>query len=322
MVDKAKGYGYRQMGFILDRGYFSKDNISYLEDNGYSFVMMLKGKSDLVREWVLENKGTFETNRANNIPEYRTYGKTIRKKIFATDKEKRYVHLYHSSVREANERGKIEDTINRHTDFLRKHINQFKDFGPKIESYFELTYEENTRRKGEDNKEQVGRKFVFFEERAYAIETELNLCGYFVIITSDKMTAKEALELYKGRDSSEKLFLSDKTFLGNSSLRVGGDESAAAKIFVEFVALIIRNRMYNYLREELKAMPNKPDYMSVPAAIRELDKIEMARQLDGVYRLDHAVTAKQKTILKAFDLTEENVKYRAEEISKRLETGS
>ena len=322
MVDKAKGYGYRQMGFILDRGYFSKDNISYLEDNGYSFVMMLKGKADLVREWVLENKGTFETNRANNIPEYRTYGKTIRKKIFATDKEKRYVHLYHSSVREANERGKIEDTINRHTDFLRKHINQFKDFGPKIESYFELTYEENARRKGEDNKEQVGRKFVFFEERAYAIETELNLCGYFVIITSDKMTAKEALELYKGRDSSEKLFLSDKTFLGNSSLRVGGDESAAAKIFVEFVALIIRNRMYNYLREELKAMPNKPDYMSVPAAIRELDKIEMARQLDGVYRLDHAVTAKQKTILKAFDLTEENVKYRAEEISKRLETGN
>lgn len=136
------------------------------------------------------------------------------------------------------------------------------------------------------------------------------------------MTAKEALELYKGRDSSEKLFLSDKTFLGNSSLRVGGDESAAAKIFVEFVALIIRNRMYNYLREELKVMPNKPDYMSVPAAIRELDKIEMARQLDGVYRLDHAVTAKQKTILKAFDLTEENVKYRAEEISKRLEAGN
>jgi len=321
MVDKARGYGYRQMGFILDRGYFSKDNIKYLEDNGYSFVMMLKGKADLVREWVLENKGTFETSRANNIPAYRTYGMTIRKKLFATDKEKRYVHLYHSSVLEAKERGKIEDNINKQTDFLNKHINQFKDFGPKIENYFELTYEENARKKGENKQAQNGRKFVFFEERAYAIETELKLCGYFVIITSDKMTAKDALELYKGRDSSEKLFLSDKTFLGNHSLRVGSDESAAAKIFVEFIALIIRNRMYNYLREEMKCMSSKPDYMTVPAAIRELDKIEMARQLDGVYRLDHAVTAKQKTILKAFDLTEENVKYRAEEISKRLENG-
>jgi hypothetical protein len=59
--------------------------------------------------------------------------------------------------------------------------------------------------------------------------------------------------------------------------------------------------------------------MTVPAAIRELDKIEMGRQLDGVYRLDHAVTARQKTILAAFGITDTDVKYRADEISKRLE---
>ena len=34
------------------------------------------------------------------------------------------------------------------------------------------------------------------------------------------MTAKEALELYKSRDASEKLFKADKSFLGNRSLRV------------------------------------------------------------------------------------------------------
>ena len=79
--------------------------------------------------------------------------------------------------------------------------------------------------------------------------------------------------------------------------------------------------MYNYLKDAMKEMAKKPNYMTVPAAIRELDKIEMARGLDGIYRLDHAVTAKQKTILKAFGLTEANVKYRVEEISKRLENG-
>ena len=153
------------------------------------------------------------------------------------------------------------------------------------------------------------------------IELELRLCGYFCIITSDKMTAKQALEIYKGRDASEKLFLSDKTFLVNHALRSSTEESAASKIFIEFVALIIRNRMYNHLRDAMKKMAKKPNYMTVPAAVRELDKIEMARQLDGVYRLDHAVTATQKTILKAFGLTDTNVKYRAEEISKRLESG-
>ena len=80
--------------------------------------------------------------------------------------------------------------------------------------------------------------------------------------------------------------------------------------------------MYNYLREEMKILDKKPNYMSVPAAIRELDKIEMARQLDGVYRLDHPVTAKQKAILKAFGLTEDYVEQKAAEITLALKAGN
>ena len=38
--------------------------------------------------------------------------------------------------------------------------------------------------------------------------------------------------------------------------------------------------------------------MNVPAAIKELEKIEMIRQTSGEYRLDHAVTATQKAILR------------------------
>ena len=58
-----------------------------------------------------------------------------------------------------------------------------------------------------------------------------------------QMTAEEALELYKSRDVSEKLFRRDKSYLGNRSLRVQSDEAANAKIFVEFVALIVRSRV-------------------------------------------------------------------------------
>lgn len=321
-VEKAKGYGYKKIGFVLDRGYFSKDNIYQLEDSGYSFVMMLKGKADLVQKWVLENKGSFETSRSCNIPAYQVYGKTIEKKLFGADKKPRYIHLYHSSSLEADERTGVEKKINQLTAFLNSHINQFRDFGPGMETYFELHYDENAKKTGKKDKDTAdssARKFVFFEEKMPVIELELKLCGYFVIVTSEKMTAKEALEIYKGRDASEKLFLSDKTFLGNHCLRIGSDESATSKIFIEFVALIIRNRMYNYLKDEMKEMATKPNYMTVPAAIRELDKIEMSRQLDGVYRFDHAITAKQKTILKAFGLTDANVKYRAQEISKMLE---
>ncbi|MGZ1391634.1 hypothetical protein ACXO9Z_06855 [Lactobacillus delbrueckii subsp. bulgaricus] len=62
------------------------------------------------------------------------------------------------------------------------------------------------------------------KEREDVIERELQLFGYFAIVTSEKMTASEALNLYKSRDISEKLFGSDKTFLG-----IAHSESQAAR---------------------------------------------------------------------------------------------
>ena len=44
MVDKVIDYGYEKIGFILDRGYFNKENIQYIDRNGYTFIMrMCKG---------------------------------------------------------------------------------------------------------------------------------------------------------------------------------------------------------------------------------------------------------------------------------------
>ena len=147
--------------------------------------------------------------------------------------------------------------------------------------------------------------------------------GYFVIITSDEMTAEQALRLYNSRDTSEKLFRADKSFLENHSFRVHSNESVANKIFIGFLALIVRNRVYNALQDEIKRLGTKPNYMTVPAALKELEKIEMVRLTDNVYHLDHAVTAMQKTILEAFGLDVANIKYRAAKISKELkEAGS
>lgn len=40
---KTKNYGYERVGFILDRGYFCKENITFMDENGYDFVIMVKG---------------------------------------------------------------------------------------------------------------------------------------------------------------------------------------------------------------------------------------------------------------------------------------
>ena len=160
--------------------------------------------------------------------------------------------------------------------------------------------------------------FVYGEPNLQVIRDELELCGYFAIITSEKMDAKEAISLYKNRDASEKVFRADKSYLGNHCLRVASEEAASNKIFIGFIALIIRSKMYTALKSKAKELVKKPNDLTVPAAIRELEKIEMTRQLDKVYRLDHAVTKTQKVILSAFDIDAAQVKYKANYISEVL----
>jgi len=303
MLEKARGYGYRHVGFILDRGYFSKGNIQYMDSCGYDFVIMVKGMANLVRGLILENKDRFENSRECSIREYKTYGMTVRKQLYASDYEERYFHLYYSSQKEYTEREQVEANVERMASYLKKQEGKAVTIGEGFKQYFHLEI---------DPKDDV---FLFARERTDVIEKEISLCGYFVIVTSQKMSAKKALELYKSRDTSEKLFRGDKSYLGNRSLRVHTDEAASAKIFVEFVALIVRNKIYTLLKDEMLKLEKKPNFMTVPAALKELEKIEMVRQLDGKYRIDHAITATQKTILGAFGMDSSYIKNKSNELS-------
>jgi transposase len=313
MLEKAKGYGYKKIGFILDRGYFSKNNIRYMDSCQYDFVIMVKGMASFVEKIILDNKGKFEKKRACVIPEYQAYGITIRGKLYADDEKDRCFHIYHKVTKESAESGILESKILKMTEFLKKQEGKSITLGDAYHWYFDIF----------SHKQEDGtNKFLYAKEKTEVIERELDLCGYFVIVTSRKMTAAEALSLYKSRDGSEKLFRGDKSYLGNKSLRVYGNESAASKIFIEFVALIVRCKLYTQLKAMMAEMSKKPNYMTVPAALKELEKIEMVRQMDNVYRLDHAITATQKTILKAFGVDENYIKERSMRLSEQLKVAA
>lgn len=308
VLEKIQGYGYKNIGFILDRGYFSRDNLDYMDKCNYDFVIMVKGKASFVNGLIMEHKGEFETNRSCAIKEYRTYGMTVCGKLYTDDKNDRYFHLYHKVGRESAERTQLENELQRMEEMMDKSKGREIDLGKKYEHYYELTYHEKNGK----------RKFYGYKEREGVIEQELKLCGYFAIVTSKQMTARDALLLYKSRDTSEKLFCSDKSFLGNRTLRVSGNNAVESKIFVEFIGLIIRCKIYTQLRKRMAEMSKKPNYMTVPAALRELEKIELIRQPGGNYRLDHAITATQKTVLGAFGIDEDNARSRALLIGKEL----
>ena len=309
MLEKAKSYGYRNAGFILDRGYFSEPNIRFMDRNGFDFILMVKDCKTLVNELVLRNKGNFEDEWENSIPYYDVNGITVEDYLFPADEKKRYFHIYYSDFRKARERANLQRMIREQ----KAALENLKGTEDKIDSrsipYFDLIYH-----KDKDGKERL----QFVRERKDVISRDIRLCGYFCIISSGKMTAAQALDLYKSRDASEKLFRGDKSYLGGRSIRTCHDEPTYSKIFIEFVALIIRNKIYTCLTDRMKEIHKKKNYMTVPAALKELDKIELIRQADGIYKLDHAVTATQKDILQAFNLTATNVRKEAEKIGREL----
>ena len=304
MIGKARGYGYGDVCFILDRGYFSKENIGFLDATGFGFVLMVRGMAKLVSQLVLSVRGTFECRRASEIRRYRTYGVTVRSKLYADDSCERFFHIYYSSGRDHAEREAVESRLERMGRYLKRNEGCDIAVSDSLRHYYDLILD--------------GSRLLCAKERTEVIDRELELCGYFCIVTSEEMTATEALTLYKGRDESEKLFRGDKSYLGDRSMRVSGDESTAAKIFIEFAALIIRHRIYTSLKAAVLKNARKANFMTVPAAIRELEKIEMVRLADGIYRLDHAVTATQKEILSAFGLDADFVKTSAAELSETL----
>lgn len=306
---KAKSYGYEHIGFILDRGYFCKENICFMDDNGYDFVMMVKGMKTLVSEVIMEVQGTFENDRRNSIRAYKVSGTTVKRKLYATDKKERYFHIFYDDGKKAAEREKFESKIDRMAKKLKECMGEPIRPGGEYKKYFDLIFW---------HKDLEDEKFMGGNELADVINREIRLCGYFAIVTSTKMTAEEALILYKSRDGSEKTFRGDKSYLGAHCERVYTNESVDTKIFIGFVATVIRNRIYTLLIDEMRRMDKKQNFMTVPAAIKELEKIEMLKGADNEYSLDYSITATQKAILNAFDMTVDNVHRQARDISSDL----
>ena len=254
-------------------------------------------------------KNTFENDRRKSIRAFKVSGTTVRRKLYATDKKDRYFHIYYDDGRKASDREKLEDKIDRMGRKLKELMGEPVHPAGDYKKYFDLVFWHGG---------QEDELFMSGVEKADIINREIQLCGYFVIVTSAKMTAEEALLLYKSRDGSEKTFRADKSYLGAGCERVYTNEAVDTKIFIGFVATIIRSRIYTLLKDEVSRLDKKPNFMTVPAALKELEKIEMLKGADNEYNLDYAVTATQKTILKAFDMTSDNIHRQARALSSDL----
>ena len=85
-----------------------------------------------------------------------------------------------------------------------------------------------------------------------------------------------------------------------------------SKQLIAFVALIVRNELF----KSLEPLREKEKKYTVPAAIRELDRMIITRNENDKYSLRYALIATQKNMFRALGMSEERVRKDALEASK------
>ena len=291
MVERARQYGCREIGFILDRGYSSLRNIRYFEKHNYDYILMTKGNAKFIQEAAEEAGAVLKNGYSNYMQGYELYGMTVEKDLFNTGK-KEYVHVYYNGIEAEKEKITINNRFNKMDEELEKKkekkIKKAEDV-KSYEKYYRLGFDENG-------------YFMNYQRKDNEIMKLINKAGYFAIVTSKKMSAEEALETYRDRDAVEKIFRMEKTYLGNDVFRVHSEEKLESKVFVSFIALIIRNEIYQSLKELYKT--NRKEY-TVPKVLKDYERLGVTKLADEKYHIRYRLTNKQKKILKALGATEE-----------------
>ena len=104
------------------------------------------------------------------------------------------------------------------------------------EKYFKLKYDSNG-------------YLQSYKRNETEIQKEIDRLGFFVIATSKEMTASEALDIYRKRDSVEKIFRMLKTGMEYDTFRVHSQSSLESKTYVMFIASIVRNHIFQGLKK-------------------------------------------------------------------------
>ena len=124
MVEKLTEYGYKNIGIIIDRGYFSRPNIELMDEKGIDFLLMMKGCKKLVSSMIIEKRGTFETDRSCRIGNSNIYGTTLKRPLFEGDTKERYFHLFHSPAKAAAERAELDRKIDQLAEELKEALQK------------------------------------------------------------------------------------------------------------------------------------------------------------------------------------------------------
>jgi len=257
--------GYSQVRVVLDRGFYSKENINALFQHHQKFLIGVKLRLKYVKEVLDKERDNLQV-WSNHHAQFRVYGisRTIQwdyeqhrpyKRDTLTGKRRAYLHIFYNPEKAARDQVEMNDyltSLQQDLDLGHRKDYRMKDY----DKYFDVTHTPKR-----------GKKITPREE---AMKDASRNYGYFALLSNEVEAPFDALSLYRSKDIVEKGFGDLKERLNFRRMQVSSELSLDGKVFVEFIALI-------YLSYVKKKMQDAGLFAkwTLQGLLDELDSIEL-----------------------------------------------
>ena len=282
MTEDNEVISSRKTRFVMDRGFYSAENMQYLVQKGCRFIIALPGHMKFCVELIDKHRAEVVNQAECYLGKGKPYGKAYE----VTENGYRMrVHLYYDPYKATAERERLYEEIERQ----EKELSQM-DTPPDRKLHYDRYFYINRTKNGG----------LGFRRNIEAINKALSRCGFFLIGETDfKKTTAQILEIYRRRDVVEKSFDNLKNDIDMRRLYVQSDDVAEGKMFVAFIALIVRTYMQNQLSDYMSE--HKFTFQKI---LLELDKVKLIHSAhhENNCRLLNPPTKTQRDIMQCLSL--------------------
>lgn len=283
--------GYNKVKLVMDRGFYSEDNINDLYKNHLKFLIATKVSLKFVKTELDKVRDSIRT-WTNYSPKYDLYARSTpirwaysQHRPYYGDilksERRMYLHMYFNIEHSAED----EKNLNLLLCSLQRELESGRRI-PEHESRYAKYFDLNTTK-------LRGKKITAKQD---AISEAMKNYGYFVLLSNEIKDPIEALEIYRNKDLVEKAFGNLKDRLNFSRPAVSSEQSLDGKLFVEFIALI-------YLSYIKKMMQDKNLFKkhTMQELLDEFDIIECFEQTGRALRVGE-VTKQQVELYEAMEV--------------------
>jgi len=268
---------------VMDKGFCSVENINAMldEHNGMHFLISVPFSWKFPRDMVERERKSIDSI-ANTILIGEDCIRGVSKECTWNRKHRIFAHIYFNPKREVAAKEELYANIASMIELNKKYPQKPVDPG-KYKKYLNIV-----------QSDAVHPEYRI-TVREDVVKDALAHSGWLVTVSNHIKEADKAILIYRSKDVVEKGFLAMKTQLDLGRLRVHSDESMHNKVFVCFIALIIRCRIH-------KTMLDNGLYwkMTMTRLILILEKLKV--QYISGNRILFPLTKEQKGIYDAFGI--------------------